>query len=102
MPDTDRVRSLPRITPPALTVYVNTNPATRRNQGHPPGYLAWLKTSEKKKSSFRAVRRSSNGRVFIVLGKRPSIGPKARLPRFELLADDERFECIGQDRRFGE
>jgi hypothetical protein len=45
MLDTDRVRSLPRITPPVLTAYVDTNPATRRNQGHPPGYLAWLKTS---------------------------------------------------------
>ncbi|MGH7318596.1 MAG: VLRF1 family aeRF1-type release factor [Candidatus Rokuibacteriota bacterium] len=44
MLDTDRVRSLPRIAPPVLTVYVDTNPATRRNQGHPPGYFAWLKT----------------------------------------------------------
>jgi hypothetical protein len=45
MLDTDRIRSLPRITAPVLTVYVDTNPATRRNQGQPPGYLAWLRTS---------------------------------------------------------
>jgi hypothetical protein len=47
MLDTDRIRSLPRIIAPVLTVYVDTNPATRRNQGHPPGYLAWLKTSSR-------------------------------------------------------
>ena len=45
MLDTHRVRLLARISPPVLTAYMDTNPATRRNQGHPPGYLAWLKTS---------------------------------------------------------
>jgi peptide subunit release factor 1 (eRF1) len=45
MLDADRVRSLPRIAPPVLTAYVDTNPATPRNRGEPPGYLAWLKTS---------------------------------------------------------
>jgi hypothetical protein len=45
MLDADRVRSLPRIAPPVLTAYLDTNPATPRNQGHPPGYLAWLRTS---------------------------------------------------------
>ena len=39
-----RIRSLRRITAPVLTAYVDTNPATPRNQGEPPGYLAWLKT----------------------------------------------------------
>jgi hypothetical protein len=44
MLDVDRIRALQRITAPVLTAYVDTNPATPRNQGEPPGYRAWLKT----------------------------------------------------------
>ena len=36
MLDSDQLRSLPHIRPPVLTAYVDTNPATRRTQGHPP------------------------------------------------------------------
>lgn len=43
MLDADRIRSLPRLAAPVLTAYLDTNPATQRNQGSPPGYLAWLK-----------------------------------------------------------
>jgi hypothetical protein len=48
MPHVDRVRSLRRLTGPLLCAYIDTNPATRRNQGHPPGYLAWLQTSARR------------------------------------------------------
>jgi hypothetical protein len=43
MLDAARIRSLPRLAAPVLTAYLDTNPATPRNQGSPPGYLAWLK-----------------------------------------------------------
>jgi hypothetical protein len=42
MLDVDQVRSLRRLAAPELSAYLDTNLATRRNQGHPPGYLAWL------------------------------------------------------------
>jgi hypothetical protein len=44
MLDADRIRAFRRIAAPVLTAYVDTNPATPRNQGEPAGYLAWLKT----------------------------------------------------------
>jgi hypothetical protein len=43
MLDATRLRSLPRLAAPVLTAYLDTNPATPRNQSSPPGYLAWLK-----------------------------------------------------------
>jgi hypothetical protein len=43
MLDAARIRSLPRLAAPVLSAYLDTNPATPRNQGSPPGYLAWLK-----------------------------------------------------------
>jgi hypothetical protein len=43
MLDAARVRSLQRLTAPALTAYLDTNPAIPCNQGSPAGYLAWLK-----------------------------------------------------------
>lgn len=45
MLDTDRIRVLRRLAPPVLTAYLDTNPANPRNQGEPPGYLAWLKAA---------------------------------------------------------
>jgi len=47
MLDASRIHTLPALTPPLLTLYVNTNPADPRNQGHPPGYLIWLKSRAK-------------------------------------------------------
>lgn len=44
MLDASRIHSLPSLTPPLLTLYLDTNPANPRNQGHPPGYLIWLKS----------------------------------------------------------
>lgn len=40
----DQVSSLPHLTPPVLTAYLDTNPANRRNQGRSRGYLTWLKS----------------------------------------------------------
>jgi len=47
MLDAKRIHSLPKIPPPVLTAYLDTNPANSRNQGHPPGYIIWLKSRAK-------------------------------------------------------
>ena len=47
MIDAKLIHSLPRISSPVLTLYLNTNPAEPRNQGHPPGYLIYLKSRGK-------------------------------------------------------
>ena len=44
MLDDARTRSLSRLAAPVLTAYLDTNPATPRNQSSPPGYRAWLRT----------------------------------------------------------
>ena len=44
MLDASRIQALPQLAPPVLTLYLDTNPAHPRNQGHPPGYLIWLKS----------------------------------------------------------
>jgi hypothetical protein len=44
MLDARQIHALPRITPPVLTAYLDTNPANPRNQGHPPGYIIYLKS----------------------------------------------------------
>ncbi len=44
MLEAKRIQSLPEMREPVLTVYLNTNPGDRRNQGSPPGYLIWLKS----------------------------------------------------------
>lgn len=44
MLDAKLIHSLPQIPPPVLTAYLDTNPANPRNQGHPPGYVIWLKS----------------------------------------------------------
>ena len=44
MIDPRRVHSLPHLTTPVLTAYLDTNPANHRNQGRPPGYMTWLKS----------------------------------------------------------
>ena len=47
MLDANKIHSLPRLTPPVLTAYLDTNPANARNQGHPPGYIIYLKSRGK-------------------------------------------------------
>jgi hypothetical protein len=47
MIDAKLIHSLPRIPAPVLTLYLNTNPAEPRNQGHPPGYIIYLKSRGK-------------------------------------------------------
>ncbi len=47
MLDAKLIHSLPQLPPPVLTAYLDTNPANSRNQGHPPGYLIWLKSRAK-------------------------------------------------------
>jgi len=47
MIDAKLIHSLPRIPAPVLTLYLNTNPAEPRNQGHPPGYVIYLKSRGK-------------------------------------------------------
>jgi len=44
MLDQKQVQSLPQLTPPVLTAYLDTNPANARNQGQPPGYIIYLKS----------------------------------------------------------
>jgi len=44
MLDTKLIHSLPQIPSPVLTAYLNLNPADPRNQGHPPGYIIYLKS----------------------------------------------------------
>jgi hypothetical protein len=47
MLDAKRIQSLPQIPPPVLTLYLDTNPANPRNQGHPSGARIWLKSRAK-------------------------------------------------------
>jgi peptide subunit release factor 1 (eRF1) len=47
MLDAKQIHSLPRIHSPVLTAYLDTNPANPRNQGHPPGYVIYLKSRGK-------------------------------------------------------
>lgn len=56
MLDIDRIEALRRLASPVLSAYIDTNPATRRNQGHPPGYLAWLKTATRRLERGVAVK----------------------------------------------
>jgi hypothetical protein len=42
MLDAARIRSLRRLAVPVLTASLDTNPATPRNPGSPPGSRAWL------------------------------------------------------------
>jgi len=44
MLDANLLQSLPELPAPVLTAYLDINPANPRNQGHPPGYLIWLKS----------------------------------------------------------
>lgn len=103
MLDVDRARSLRRLAAPVLSAYVDTNPATRRNQGHPPGYLAWLKTSARRlerqvAAEERKTFRESVGRLERELENRPArargiaafVGPKTwELLRLQIAVDDE-------------
>jgi hypothetical protein len=101
--DGDRLRSFRRLTAPVLSAYIDTNPATRRNQGHPPGYLAWLKTStrrlqrrvaaDERKAFQETVRRlerefrtrPARARAIVAF-----IGPRTReVLRLQVAVDDE-------------
>ena len=62
MIDAKLVQSLPQITPPVLTAYLETNPADSRNLRHPARYLIWLKSQAKgleeglQKNELKALR----------------------------------------------
>jgi hypothetical protein len=47
MLDANLIQTLPQLSPPVLTAYLDTNRANRRNQGHPPGFFIWLKSRAK-------------------------------------------------------
>jgi hypothetical protein len=47
MIDAKLVQSLPQLTPPVLTAYLETYSADSRNLRHPPRYLIWLKSQAK-------------------------------------------------------
>jgi peptide subunit release factor 1 (eRF1) len=47
MLDREVIATLPRIPPPVLTAYLDTNPANPRNQGRPSGARIWLKSRAK-------------------------------------------------------
>ncbi len=47
MLDAKLIQSLPQLTPPVLTVYLDTNPANPRNQRQPSGARIWLKSRGK-------------------------------------------------------
>lgn len=103
MLDVGRVRSLRRLAGPVLSAYIDTNPATRRNQGHPPGYLAWLKTSARRlrrrvASDERDTFQEAVRRLERALQTQPAraraivafVGPKTRqLLRLQVTVHDE-------------
>jgi len=47
MLDANLIHSLPKLSAPILTAYLDTNPADPRNQRHPAGYVIWLKSRAK-------------------------------------------------------
>lgn len=47
MLDREVIAALPRIPPPVLTAYLDTNPSNPRNQGRPSGARIWLKSRAK-------------------------------------------------------
>jgi Bacterial archaeo-eukaryotic release factor family 10 len=103
MLDVDRVRSLRRLATPVLSAYIDTNPATERNQGHPPGYLAWLKTAARRlerrlAADQRGTFRENVHRLERELQDRPPrargiaafVGPKLwEFLRLQVAVDDE-------------
>jgi len=103
MLDVDRVRSLRRLATPVLSAYIDTNPATRRNQGHPPGYLAWLKTTARRLESgltaeqrrtfqktVQRLERELQDRPARARGIAAFVGPKIwEFLRLQVAVDDE-------------
>jgi hypothetical protein len=51
MLDREVIATLPRIPPPVLTAYLDTNPSNARNQGRPSGARIWLKSRAKEISA---------------------------------------------------
>ena len=47
MLDREVIATLPQISPPVLTAYLDTNPSNPRNQGRPSGARIWLKSRAK-------------------------------------------------------
>ena len=47
MLDATLISSLPKLEPPILTAYLDTNPASPSNQGQPSGARIWLKSQAK-------------------------------------------------------
>ena len=47
MLDREVIATLPQISPPVLTAYLDTNPSNPRNQGRPSGARVWLKSRAK-------------------------------------------------------
>ena len=103
MLDVGRVQSLRRLTAPVLSAYIDTNPATRRNQGHPPGYLAWLKTTARRleaqvaadelrifRQKVHRLERELKDRSARARGIAAFVGPKTwEVLRLQVAVDDE-------------
>jgi hypothetical protein len=103
MLDIDRIEALRRLAPPVLSAYIDTNPATRRNQGHPPGYLAWLKTAARRlerqvaaeqqrtfREKVQRLERELQDRSARARGIAAFVGPRTReFLRLQVAVDDE-------------
>jgi hypothetical protein len=103
MLDVDRVQSLRRLAAPVLSAYIDTNPATRRNQGHPPGYLAWFRTSARRlegrvaaadrktfRETVRSLERELENRPARARAVVAFVGPKAwHVLRLQVPVEDE-------------
>ena len=99
----DQVRSLRRLAAPVLSAYLDTNPATRRNQGHPPGYLVWLKTTARRlegrvaaeerktfREKVRRLERELQNRPARARGIAAFVGPKTwDVLKLQVAVDDE-------------
>ena len=76
MLDREVIVTLPRIPPPVLTAYLDTNPSNPRNQGRPSGARIWLKSRAKEIGADlllqeRKLFRKQVARVDRFLGTRP-------------------------------
>jgi hypothetical protein len=103
MLDAKLIHSLPRLEPPVLSVYLDTNPAKSRNQRHPSGARIWLKSRGKVLASRipeaeRKAMREQLERVDRFLELRPErergvvifAGPRAwQVLRLQLDVEDE-------------
>ena len=107
MLDREVIAALPRIPPPVLTAYLDTNPSNPRNQGRPSGARIWLKSRAKEIAADlpleeRKLFRKQVARVDRFLSTRPRrergivivAGPKTWEIMFETILKNQNFELF--------